>query len=104
MLIRFETKEEWLKWREGGIGGSDIATIMGHNPYKTPYQLWEEKCGFRTVFETPAMLYGTLTEPIARTWLNDKRSLNLEAGICVQDDDVPIFRASLDGYNEKNVI
>ncbi len=33
---------EWLEWRKNGIGSSDIATIMGANPYQTPYQLWEE--------------------------------------------------------------
>ena len=25
---------EWLDWRKGGVGGSDIGTIMGLNPYK----------------------------------------------------------------------
>jgi len=26
-----------------GIGGSDISAIMGLNPWKTPYQVYQEK-------------------------------------------------------------
>lgn len=38
-------KEEWLKWRSTGLGGSDVATICGLNKYKSPLQLWLEKTG-----------------------------------------------------------
>lgn len=37
------TKEEWLKYRTHGIGGSDVSVIAGINPYKSVYQLWLEK-------------------------------------------------------------
>lgn len=36
---------KWLDVRNSGIGGSDAATIMGLNPYKSAYQLWMEKTG-----------------------------------------------------------
>lgn len=36
---------KWLAVRSSGIGGSDAATIMGLNPYKSVYQLWMEKTG-----------------------------------------------------------
>lgn len=36
---------EWHTARSKGIGGSDIAAIMGFNPWKTPYQVWAEKTG-----------------------------------------------------------
>ena len=39
------TREEWLEARKNGIGGSDAATILGLNPYKTTIELWEEKTG-----------------------------------------------------------
>ena len=39
------SRDEWLKERTKGIGGSDVSTILGLNPYKTPLQLWEEKTG-----------------------------------------------------------
>ena len=40
-------REEWLKERKKGIGGSDAATVLGKNPWKTNVELWEEKTGRR---------------------------------------------------------
>jgi len=37
------TEEEWLKAREGGVGGSDAGTVCGVNKYKSAYALWAEK-------------------------------------------------------------
>ena len=34
---------DWLKERQKGIGGSDVAAILGMSPWRTPYQVWEEK-------------------------------------------------------------
>lgn len=39
------TREQWLEERKTGIGGSDAATVMGCNPYKSVYALWAEKTG-----------------------------------------------------------
>lgn len=44
-IIRPKTREDWLKVREGGIGSSEVATILGLNEYETPYQLWRRKKG-----------------------------------------------------------
>ena len=38
--------EEWLKYRNHSIGGSDCATIVGLNKFKSSYSLWAEKKGF----------------------------------------------------------
>lgn len=47
MTIAIPTKnlsrEDWLKLRQSGIGGSDISAIMGENPYKTAYDLYHKK-------------------------------------------------------------
>ncbi len=37
--------DEWLEMRNKGIGGSDIGSIFGLNPYKSAVQLWLEKTG-----------------------------------------------------------
>lgn len=44
-IIRPTSRDEWLKIREGGIGSSEVGTILGLNPYETPYQLWRRKVG-----------------------------------------------------------
>ena len=35
--------EEWLQLRKRGIGGSDAAVILGISPFKSTWELWNEK-------------------------------------------------------------
>lgn len=44
-ILRPSDRGEWLKLREKGIGSSEVATILGLNPFETPYQLWRRKLG-----------------------------------------------------------
>lgn len=44
-----KTRQDWQQKRKEFIGASEIPTILGLNPYKSPYQLWLEK----TQRETP---------------------------------------------------
>ena len=37
------SKTEWLRFRQMGIGGSDIASVCGINQWKSPLALWHEK-------------------------------------------------------------
>jgi len=39
------TEEEWLNWRKKGIGGSDVAAVLGISPWKTRRDLFYEKTG-----------------------------------------------------------
>lgn len=49
------------------IGSSDISVIMGHNKYKTRYELWLEKTGKKEPEKTNyAMMHGQALEPQAR--------------------------------------
>lgn len=60
---RFKTRDEWLEARTHGIGASEVATIIGLNPWETPYQLWRKKKGLDP--QTPMnknMLAGHLLE------------------------------------------
>lgn len=41
----YQDREEWLSARKKTIGASDVPTIIGVNPYKSPYTLWAEKTG-----------------------------------------------------------
>ncbi len=38
-------REEWHAVRKSGIGGSDIATICGLNPWTSPLEIWLKKTG-----------------------------------------------------------
>ena len=39
------SREEWLALRRQGIGGSDVAAILGLSKFKTQQELWMEKTG-----------------------------------------------------------
>lgn len=49
--IKRENREEWLELRGKYIGGSDAASVVGANPYKSAYALWCEKKGITPEFE-----------------------------------------------------
>lgn len=48
-LIKISTSnmphEEWLAYRQKSIGGSDASSIIGLNPYSSPYTVWADKLG-----------------------------------------------------------
>ena len=51
--------------RPYGIGGSDIAALLGLSPYKTPLELWAEKVGHPGIKESQGMhfRFGQHVEP-----------------------------------------
>ena len=38
-------KDEWLRYRNMGIGGSDVAALLGISKWKSALELWLEKTG-----------------------------------------------------------
>lgn len=44
-IIKTNNRTEWLQERTHGIGSSEVGTILGLNPFETPYQLWRRKKG-----------------------------------------------------------
>jgi len=43
--VRSLSYEEWQKTRNRGIGGSDAASILGLNKWKSPIRVYMEKIG-----------------------------------------------------------
>jgi putative phage-type endonuclease len=39
------TRAEWLDARRSGLGGSDVAAILGLSPFRTAWDVWVEKRG-----------------------------------------------------------
>lgn len=90
------THEQWLAERQKGIGSSEIATIVGLNPYQTPYQLWQQRLGLTPPPpETLPMRLGhLLEEPVAALW-HDATRLDVLADsaqdfIVRYDDESPL--------------
>lgn len=58
-------KKEFLSRRQQGIGGSDIAAIIGISPWRTPRDIYLDKKGMsEPTEETEAMYWGTTLEDI----------------------------------------
>lgn len=65
------TREQWLEYRRSGIGGSDASTIVGLNPYSSPYYLFCDKMGALPEKEdNEAMRQGRdLEQYVANRWM-----------------------------------
>lgn len=59
-------RTEFLAQRRNGIGGSDIAAIVGLSPWRTPYDVWLDKRGEGEQLDpdTPALYWGTILEDV----------------------------------------
>lgn len=91
---------EWLEYRRNHLGASDAPVIMQVSPWKTPFQLWQEKLGL--VKDQPAnesMKRGTDLEFIARSEF-EKKTLIYVQPVCMMHSQIDYMIASLDGYNE----
>ena len=94
------TKEEWLKYRTQGIGGSDVSVIAGINPFKSAYTLWLEKTGQIELEETENNYthFGTLLEPIIRKEFTMRTGLKVrQKHMLLQNEEYPFMYANLDG-------
>ena len=100
-LIRCANDAEWLQQRTEGVGGSDVAAIMGLSPWRTPLQVWLEKTGReqpQNISDKPYVAFGNIMEPVVGKWYADRyptftvRRVN---AIC-QSISRPWAQASLD--------
>ncbi|MFG2400718.1 YqaJ viral recombinase family nuclease [Streptomyces lydicus] len=56
--------EEWHAARRSGIGGSEIAAVLGISPYESAFSLWHRKQGLiAPVAESEEMYWGKVHEP-----------------------------------------
>lgn len=59
--------EQWLGFRRHGVGGSDVAPIMGVSPFRSPLEVWLEKTGRvepDDISDRPAVYWGTILEDV----------------------------------------
>jgi putative phage-type endonuclease len=55
---------EQIEIRKTGIGGSEIAAVLGLDPYKTALDVWCSKKGISSFDDTSALRRGRLLEPV----------------------------------------
>jgi len=93
-----QNSDDWLIWRQSGIGGSDASTIMGDNPFKSWQDLLEEKLGIKHNETNAAMMRGTRLEDSVREMVEEMYGVSLPAK-CFVSSDYSWQRASVDGWS-----
>jgi len=100
-IIKYKTREEWLKNRSNGIGASEAGTVLGLNPWETPYQLWRRKKGIDPPkVENFAMVAGHLLEDaVAQFYKRESHCHIIKASTddyTITNTDAPYLRVSPD--------
>lgn len=92
--------EEQREARKLGIGGSDMPIILGLSTYKTPYQLYLEKCGIidKPMQETPNQYWGSKLEAIIVDEFKRRNNVKVETPDTLIHPFHDYLRANLDGF------
>lgn len=108
--VSFNTREEWLKERQSGIGGSDIAAIMGVDEYKTALDVYLEKTEIKlkefSDEQQANMDRGHILEKPLLEWLKNQNVVpdfkhNTDL---YYDANQPIFKCTPDGEGEDLIV
>ena len=90
--------QDWVEERANYIGGSDVATILGENPYSTPLQLWLRKRGvIPPIEDSPILRFGHFFEPILAQHFEDVTGLKTrQVNKTYQHPEHSFLRANID--------
>lgn len=101
-VYEVEGESEWLAFRNKGVGGSDVAAIMGISKYRSPIEVWMEKRGMREpqdLSDKEAVEWGNRLESIIREKFAEKHG-ELSVMECAESyvsRSRPWAHANLDG-------
>ena len=102
---RYMTEADWQEYREKQqasckLGGSDISTILGINPYKSKFTLWLEMTGQKPkdIVDNPAVEWGNILEPVIREKFKAVTGFKVfKNNFVLQHDHFDWMVANLDG-------
>lgn len=92
--------EEWLEWRRGGLGASDIAGVLGLSPWSSPWSVWCRKVGLiGEADSSEAMRFGRMAEDMLARYFEEDTGLSVDgAQTRVERSDAPWMRCTVDGF------
>lgn len=96
------TRDEWLKLRRHGIGGSDVAAILGLSKWKTPLDVYKDKIGEGPEdADNASMEWGRRLEPVIREAYADHVGLKVDKPeLMFARPGFPFMLADLDGLRQ----
>lgn len=97
-------RDEWLKERKKGVGGSDVAAVLGFSKWKSNVRLWEEKLGLvkaEDISGNPRVSYGINAEAALRELFaldyGDRYDVEYQEHKIIRNPCYPFIFATLDG-------
>lgn len=91
----------WLEWRKGGIGGSDVASILNLSTWGSPFTVWCDKLGIDLgkSIETPRQRMGKRQEAVLAEDFTDTTGLIVVGEQAqLEHPEHPHRRVTLDGW------
>ena len=70
-------RAEWLAKRRDSLGASEVAAVCGLDPFKSAWDIWAVKKGYRQETESDAGEMGNRIEPVLLQWYADKTGRTL---------------------------
>lgn len=94
------TREQFLADRMTGIGGSDVAAILGLSKWRTPYQVWEEKTGRKKPEASKELFhFGNVLEQVVADEFSARRGVKVQKrNQMIRSTDHPELVANIDRY------
>lgn len=92
------TREEWLKVRKLGLGGSDMSAVLGVNQWRSPLDVWLDKTS-DTVEEKESepMYWGTILEDIVAQEFAKRTGYKVRNNnFTLQSEEYPYLLANID--------
>ena len=95
-------KDTVTKDRTKFLGGSDLSAIMGLSPFKTRWDLLQEKAEIKPIeqISNPYIEYGNVLEPIVRDYINETYCRDFEPAVKIDGD----LRGNTDGLDEGGLL
>lgn len=92
------TREEWLKVRKLGLGGSDMAAVLGLSPWRSPIDVWLDKTS-DTVEEKESepMYWGNVLEEVVAQEFAKRSGYKVRNNnFTLQSEPYPYLLANID--------
>lgn len=94
-------RDLWLATRRMGIGGSDMATLMGEGKWSTPFEVWMDKTGRSPEDEQSLQMeFGNLWEEGVAQKFCQETGLTVQRRGLMRSKKNPIIQASIDRLSD----
>jgi putative phage-type endonuclease len=109
VVLKRGNRASWLRLRSQGLGGTDVAAVLGVSPFASAFETWLSKTGRAAdVNVTYPMRRGTFMESfLLAEYARETGAIVEKPPALLAHPDYPMIRASLDGlahHRDRTVI